>query len=112
MGILDKIAEIEREMARTQKNKATENHFGVLKARLAKCRAELLKPVDKAQKGEGFDVLKSGDARVVLIGFPSVGKSTLLNSLTSANSECASYEFTTLTCVPGVIEVSTAFNFY
>ncbi len=105
MGILDKIAEIEREIARTQKNKATEYHLGLLKAKLAKYRAELLKPADKAQKGDGFDVMKSGDARVALIGFPSVGKSTLLNALTSAKSECASYEFTTLTCVPGVIEV-------
>ncbi|EUB56054.1 Developmentally-regulated GTP-binding protein 2 [Echinococcus granulosus] len=108
MGILDKIAEIEREIARTQKNKATEYHLGLLKAKLAKYRAELLKPVDKSQKGEGFDVLKSGDARVALIGFPSVGKSTLLNALTSANSECAAYEFTTLTCVPGVIEYEGA----
>lgn len=108
MGILDKIAEIEREIARTQKNKATEYHLGLLKAKLAKYRAELLKPVDKSQKGEGFDVLKSGDARVALIGFPSVGKSTLLNSYTSANSECAAYEFTTLTCVPGLIEVGNS----
>ncbi|XP_055326879.1 uncharacterized protein LOC129580462 [Sitodiplosis mosellana] len=52
----------------------------------------------------GFDVLKSGDARVALIGFPSVGKSTLLSTLTKTESEAANYEFTTLTCIPGVIE--------
>uniref|UniRef100_A0A8C4QZF0 OBG-type G domain-containing protein n=1 Tax=Eptatretus burgeri TaxID=7764 RepID=A0A8C4QZF0_EPTBU len=48
--------------------------------------------------------MKSGDARVALIGFPSVGKSTFLSLMTSTESECASYEFTTLTCIPGVIE--------
>jgi hypothetical protein len=109
MGILEKIAEIEKEIARTQKNKATEYHLGLLKAKLAKCRAQLLEPTGKTgAKGEGFDVMKSGDARVALIGFPSVGKSTLLSTLTSTQSECASYEFTTLTCIPGVIEYNGA----
>lgn len=51
--------------------------------------------------------MKSGDARVALIGFPSVGKSTLLSTITETKSECASYEFTTLTCIPGVIKVGT-----
>nr|UTH78540.1 developmentally regulated GTP-binding protein 2 [Eunapius subterraneus] len=105
MGILEKIQEIEREISRTQKNKATEYHLGLLKAKLAKYRAQLIEaPKSGAGKGEGFDVMKSGDARVALIGFPSVGKSTLLNKLTSTQSECAAYEFTTLTCIPGVIE--------
>lgn len=53
---------------------ATEYHLGLLKAKLAKYRSELLEPSKKGEKGEGFDVLKSGDARVALIGFPSVGK--------------------------------------
>ncbi len=34
MGILEKIKDIEQEMERTQKNKATEHHFGLMKARL------------------------------------------------------------------------------
>uniref|UniRef100_A0A8C9BZM9 Developmentally regulated GTP binding protein 2 n=1 Tax=Phocoena sinus TaxID=42100 RepID=A0A8C9BZM9_PHOSS len=75
MGILEKISEIEKEIARTQKNKATEYHLGLLKAKLAKYRAQLLEPSkSSSSKGEGFDVMKSGDARVALIGFPSVGK--------------------------------------
>lgn len=105
MGIVERINEIEREIARTQKNKATEHHLGILKAKLAKYRQELLEPATKGgAKGEGFDVMKSGDARVALIGFPSVGKSTLLSSMTKTESVAASYEFTTLTCIPGVIE--------
>uniref|UniRef100_A0A672RTP1 Developmentally-regulated GTP-binding protein 2 n=1 Tax=Sinocyclocheilus grahami TaxID=75366 RepID=A0A672RTP1_SINGR len=109
MGILEKIAEIEREISRTQKNKATEYHLGLLKAKLAKYRAQLLEPSKSSgAKGEGFDVMKSGDARVALIGFPSVGKSTFLSLMTSTESETASYEFTTLTCIPGVIEYKGA----
>ena len=36
-----KIAELEHEYARTQKNKATEGHLGLIKAKLAKLRREL-----------------------------------------------------------------------
>ncbi|TFJ84241.1 hypothetical protein NSK_004232 [Nannochloropsis salina CCMP1776] len=106
MGIVDRIKEIEEEMARTQKNKATEHHLGALKARLAKLRSELL--LETGSKGpggagSGFEVARSGDGRVALIGFPSVGKSSLLNTLTDTESQAAAYEFTTLTCIPGNI---------
>jgi len=88
-----------------KKNKATEYHLGLLKARLARYRQQLLEPTSKGKgAGEGFAVVKSGDARVALIGFPSVGKSTILTKLTKTESEIAAYEFTTLTCIPGVIE--------
>ena len=93
-------------MARTQKNKATAFHLGILKAKLAKLRRELLDPSGGSGgggKGEGFDVAKTGVARVGFIGFPSVGKSTLMTRLTGTFSAVASYEFTTLTTVPGVL---------
>lgn len=101
---MEKIKNIELEMARTQKNKATSSHLGQLKAKLCQLRRELLEP-EKSGGGKqpGFEVQKMGDARVGLVGFPSVGKSSLLTALTGVQSEAAAYEFTTLTCIPGVI---------
>ena len=109
--ILEKIKDIELEMSRTQKNKATEGHLGVLKAKLAKLRSQLLEGSSAGAgggKGEGFEVGRFGHARVALIGFPSVGKSTLLTQLTGTDSESAAYEFTTLTCIPGIIHYKGA----
>ena len=84
--------------------KATEYHLGQLKAKLAKLRTQLQEPSSKGgASGEGFEVQRYGDARVAMIGFPSVGKSSLLTALTGTQSEAAAYEFTTLTCIPGVI---------
>jgi ribosome-interacting GTPase 1 len=103
MTSVQKIAEIEAEMARTQKNKATavrfplfnprfcefssdliiiifllvlQHHLGMLKAKVAKLKREIIEgPRGQAgtnKAGDGFDVTKSGDARVGLIGFPYV----------------------------------------
>lgn len=105
MGIQERIKEIELELSRTQKNKATTTHIGMLKGQLARLRTQLLLPTPgsggSAGAHEGFAVPKSGDGRVALIGFPSVGKSSLLNAVTDTQSEAAAYEFTTLTCIPG-----------
>ena len=107
MGILERIKDIEAEMARTQRNKATMSHLCRLKAQLAKLRAQVMEgPAgsSSAGPGDGFEVSKTGSARIALIGFPSVGKSTLLSALTGTESLACAYEFTTLTCVPGNIQ--------
>mmetsp|Transcript_47739 Transcript_47739/g.153768 ORF Transcript_47739/g.153768 Transcript_47739/m.153768 type:complete len:405 (-) Transcript_47739:126-1340(-) len=104
MTLVEKIKDIEKEIARTQVNKATMSHLCTLRAKLAKYRTELIAPPKAgSSEGTGFDVEKVGDARVALIGFPSVGKSTILSHFTGTASEAAAYEFTTLTCIPGII---------
>ena len=103
----EQIAAIQAEIDKTQKNKATEHHLGRLKAKIAalKVRKEKAQAHAKASGGgEGFVVKKSGDASVSLVGFPSVGKSTLISKVTDAHSEAGGYEFTTLTCIPGLME--------
>jgi uncharacterized protein len=105
MGLPEKIKKIEDDIHRTQVNKKTEHHVGLLRAKLARLRAELEEQhTRKTGARLGYDVKKSGDATVVLIGLPSVGKSTLLNRLTNAKSKVAAYQFTTLEVVPGVME--------
>jgi len=70
MGITERIKAIEEEMARTQKNKKTEFHLGQLKARLARLRTQLIEGTGpKTGKGEGWEVPKSGDARICLVGY-------------------------------------------
>ncbi|MBU3968153.1 MAG: GTP-binding protein [Euryarchaeota archaeon] len=108
MALEEELKAVEEEISKTKYNKATEGHLGRLKAKLSKLREEVQKKASAKSGGEGFAVKKSGDASVVLLGFPSVGKSTLLNSLTGTKSAVASYEFTTLDVVPGTLEYKGA----
>lgn len=108
MDIEDKIRKIEDEITKTPYNKATSHHIGKLKAKLSRLREESFKRGGSSTKGKGFHVRKSGDSTVVLVGFPSVGKSTILNELTNAESKIGEYEFTTLEIVPGVMEYKGA----
>ncbi len=106
----------------------------LIRSKLARLRAQLLEPAPGAGSGggSGFDVSKSGEsltvnkftfklpckdtililysgeARVSLVGFPSVGKSTFLSKITKTKSEVAAYSFTTLTAIPGVLEYGGA----
>ncbi|GLB33693.1 putative C-terminal region of MMR_HSR1 domain containing protein [Lyophyllum shimeji] len=111
MTTVQKIKEIEDEMARTQKNKATSYHLGQLKAKLAKLRRDLISPSAGGGGGGGglgFDVARTGIASVGFVGFPSVGKSTLMSKLTGTHSETSEIDFTTLTTVPGTVKVHGA----
>lgn len=109
-NIIEKINAIEKEISITQKNKATSYHLGQLKARLAQLRRELISPKGGggSKPGDGFDVAKTGEASIGFIGFPSVGKSSLMSALSNVYSAVAAYEFTTLTAISGVLNIKGA----
>ncbi len=106
MGIPEKIKAIQDQIHQTQLNKATEHDKGLLKAKIPKLKREQESVATKKSgiSSEGFDVKRTGDATVVFIGLPSVGKSTLLNKITGSRSAVGAYQFTTLTVVPGIME--------
>ena len=104
MGLKEEIEAIEEEIADTPYNKSTEQHIGRLKAKLSEKKETLERRQSSGSGGGGYAVEKHGDATVALVGFPSVGKSTLLNALTNADSEVGSYEFTTLDVNPGMLD--------
>ena len=103
--IEEQIKALEEEIFNTQKNKATEHHLGKIKAKIAKLKAQQeLQKIKGGGGGRRYYIKKSGDATVALVGFPSVGKSSLLNYLTGSKSEVAAYQFTTLEVIPGVMK--------
>jgi len=104
MGLEEEIRELEEEIANTPYNKSTEQHIGRLKSKLAEKKEQLERRQSSSGSGPGYAVEKHGDATVALVGFPSVGKSTLLNALTNADSETGAYEFTTLDVNPGMLK--------
>ena len=90
MGLMEQIKQTEQEIQAQFAPGATPNtaHVGRLKARLAKYKTEMVDGSRNTGMGgikeSDFEVSKSGDARVAMIGFPSVGKSSLLTKLTSS----------------------------
>lgn len=101
-----KLEELEKEYAKTKHNKATNKHLGILRAKISNTKKKMVER--KKGKGKGYSVKKTGDATVVLVGFPNAGKSSLQKLLTHVDSKVADYAFTTIDAIPGIMRYNGA----
>ncbi len=99
-----KIKELEERIAKTKYNKKTQHAIGLYKAQIAKLKGQEAQKAKGKGRQTGYLIKRTGDATVIILGFPSVGKSTLLNQITNAESQVAAYDFTTLDVVPGLLK--------
>lgn len=104
MSVEQRIQELEEKLEKTPVNKATETERGRIKGQIAKLKEKKQKQQKGTGDTSGYAVQKRGDVTAALVGFPSVGKSTILNKITNADSETGEYEFTTLDVKPGMLQ--------
>jgi small GTP-binding protein len=97
-----KLEELKEEYSKTKANKKTNYHLGLLRAKISETKKDIVAS-KKRMHGEGFFIKKTGDATVALVGFPSAGKSSLINVIANTRSKTAQYAFTTTQIIPGTM---------
>ena len=99
----EKIVALETMLAIMPKHKGTDKLRADLRRRISQLKEESLKK-SVGKRGQLFDLDKGGAGQVVLVGFPNVGKSQLVGSLTQAKPEVGEYPYSTHSPVPGMME--------
>ncbi|MEM2005636.1 MAG: GTP-binding protein, partial [Zestosphaera sp.] len=84
----EKIEALEEFLSAVPKHKGTENLVAWSRRKLSELRKELEeRRVRRGGGGPTFFIEKEGAAQVVVLGFPSSGKSSVLRALTNAKPE-------------------------
>jgi len=91
----EKINALKNMLSKAPTHKGAENLRQEIKTKISKLKERLKKEAKQKKGAVGISVPKEGAAQIVLVGTPNSGKSTLLNILTGAGAEVASYPYST-----------------
>lgn len=103
--VAEKIEAVQEMLAVLPKHKGTEKLYAELRRRLSKLRQQ----EQQQRKGRSTyspiaHIKRQGAGQVVLVGYPNVGKSSLLNALTGAQSRVGDFPYTTQLPVPAMMQ--------
>lgn len=77
------------------KHKGTDKMRADIKRRISKVRTQIIRDSKGGKKSFAYDIKREGAGQTSLLGPANVGKSTLLNGLTSARADVGNFPFTT-----------------
>ena len=97
----EKISILEEMLAICPKHKGTEKVQRDLKSKIAKLKKQ--KP-QKTKRETLYSIPKQGAGQIIIVGPANSGKSSLVNALSNAKAEVASYPFTTSTPQPAMMK--------
>ncbi len=101
---IDEKVEILSEMlAIMPKHKGTDKIRAEVRSKFARLSKEAERRPAKRKRYDGYNITKQGAAQAVLIGYPNVGKSRIVATLTNADTQVAPYPFTTAKPVVGMM---------
>lgn len=93
--IEERIELLQEMIAIIPKHKGTNKLIGELRSKLASLRKEAQSKPPKHKVYNPYSIPRQGAGQVIVIGFPNVGKSSLVSRLTNVHTVVAPYPFST-----------------